>query len=125
MKIKKAIISGVILYALIFLLASGLMFVAGIQDETIFGSLMVIIVAVLTFLISKNYYFKGMKISNPVKEGLTLGILLLVIVFVIEIPVMVFGFAAENGWNYFMTWHILLGYTLTVIVPILAAYKIK
>ena len=91
----------------------------------IFGSITLIISAILTFLISKYYYFKGMRITNPVKDGLVLGIILLVIVILIEIPVMVYGFAAQQGWNYFMTWHILLGYFLMLIVPIFSAYKAK
>jgi len=123
MNIKKAIISGVILYALIFLLASALLFV--VPNESVFGSIIVVIVAILTYLIAKNYYFKGMKISNPIKEGLILGIILVIIIIIIEIPVMVYGFAVEQGWNYFTTWHILLGYILTVVVPIFAAYKKK
>lgn len=122
MNFKKAIASAVILYALIFLAGSGLMFVA---TGTTFESVMVVIVAVLTFLIAKYYYFKGMRRLNAVKDGLMLGVVLVIITIVIDIPVMVYGFAAEQGWSYLMTWHMLLGYLLMLVMPVLAAYKVK
>lgn len=123
MNIKKAIVSAVILYAIVFLAASGLLLT--VTDETIFGSIMVVIVAVLTFFIAKDYYFKGMEVKNPVKEGLILGIVIDIIFILIEIPVMVYGFAAEKGWGHFMAWNILLGYILVLMVSILAAYKAR
>jgi hypothetical protein len=122
MNLKKAIVSAIVLYAIIFLVASALLF---IKDDLVFGSIMVVLSAVLTFLISKLYYFKGMRVYKPLKEGLMLGITLVVIIVLIEIPVMVYGFASQMGWNYFMNWHILLGYLLTLIVPVLVAYRAK
>ena len=122
MKIKKAIISAIILYAIMFLVASALLF---IQNETIFGSILIVLSVILTFLISKEYYFKGAKISNPIKEGLMLGIVLVIVAVLIDIPVMVYGFASQVGWNYFMYWHLQLGYLLTLVIPILVAYKSK
>lgn len=122
MNLKKAIVSAIILYAIMFLVASALLF---IQDETIFGSILIVLSIILTFLISKEYYFKGAKVSNPIKEGLMLGIVLVIVAVLIDIPVMVYGFAAQSGWNYFMMWHLLLGYLLTLVIPILVAYKSK
>lgn len=120
MNIKKAIVSAVVLYALIFLLASALLnTITGIM----FGTVMVVGGAVLTFLIAKYYYFKGMKVAKPIQEGLKLGIVMVVVAFLIEVPVMVYGFAATQRWSYFMSWNIVLGYILMLIVPILAAYK--
>jgi hypothetical protein len=119
MRLIKAIVSGVILYAIIFLVASALLF---IKNEVIFGSIVTIIGAVVTFLISKFFYFKGMNIVNPVKEGLLLGLVLVVVMFVIEVPVMVYGFAKDQGWNYFLSWSMLLGYLLTLLIPVLAAW---
>src|SRR4030042_1199416 len=122
MKLLKAILSAVVLYALIFLIASALLF---IKNGIIFGSIMVLFAAVLTFLVSKFLYFRGMAVTNAVREGLLLGIIFVVVMFVIEVPVMVYGFAKEMGWNYFLTWHLVVGYMLTLVVPILGAYKGK
>ena len=122
MDIKKAIVSAVVLYALIFLLASALL---NTITGVVFGAVMVIGGAVLTFLVAKYYYFKGMDAKNPVMEGLKLGIVLVVVAFLIEVPVMVYGFAATQGWGYFKSWNIMLGYLLMLVVPIFAAYKKK
>lgn len=124
MNLKKAIVSAIILYAVMFLVASALLSTLG-QNDTIFGSILVVLSVILTFLISKEYYFKGAKVSSPIKEGLMLGIVLVVVAVLIDIPVMVYGFAAQSGWNYFMYWHLQLGYLLTLVVPVLVAYKSK
>lgn len=123
MDLKKAIISAVVLYAVIFLVASALMI--AVNDEIIFGLATLLISIALTFLVAKKYYFKGMRMAKPVREGLTLGLVMAVVSFAIEIPVMVYGFAAAQGWNWFMTWHVMLGYISMLVVPVFAAYKPK
>lgn len=119
--LKKALVASVILYAVIFLAASGLMAMFPV-DSMNFRMLMPIISTVLTFLVAKYYYFKGIEISSPLKEGLGLGITFAAIAFVIEVPLMVYYFAAEQGWRYFMQWNLMLGYLLTIIVPAVVAY---
>lgn len=122
MDIRKAIVSAVVLYAVIFLVASVLM---GSVNGTMLGLITVLTAIALTFLIANKYYFKGMKIKNPVREGLMLGLVLVVVSIAIEISVMFFGFAANQGWDWFMTWHVMLGYLLMLVVPVFAAYKKK
>lgn len=122
MNIKKAIVSAIIQYAVIFLVASALLF---IKDENVFGAITLVVSVVLTYLISKEYYFKGMKVSKPLNEGLMLGIVMDALIFLIEIPVMIYGFAASTGWNYFTSWHLMLGYLLTLVIPVLVAYRMK
>ncbi len=120
MNIKRAIVSAVVLYALIFLAASTLLFM---RDNFYFGVLTLAIGSVLTFVISKYYYFKGMKFSSAVREGLMLGIFMAAVTFAIEIPVMVYGFAKDQGWGYFTAWHMMLGYLFMIVLPVFAAYK--
>jgi hypothetical protein len=122
MKLGKAILSGIILYALIFLVASALLSLSG---TSAFGIIVTIFSVALTFVIAKYLYFKGMAVKNPVKEGLLLGLVFVIVMFVIEVPVMVYGFAKAQGWSYFNSWDMILGYLLTLIVPIFAAYKKK
>lgn len=122
MNIKRAIVSAIIQYAIIFLVASALLF---IKDENTFGSITLIVSIIVLYLISKEYYFKGMKVKDPLKEGLMFGIFITAIIFLIEIPVMVYGFAADKGWNYFTGWHLLLGYLLNIVIPIFVAYRIR
>lgn len=122
MNLKKAIVSAIVQYAVIFLVASALLF---IKDDNIFGSITLLVSAVLTYLISREYYFKGMKVGKPLKEGIMLGVVMDVIIFLIEVPVMVYGFAAQSGWKYFLSWHLILGYLLTIVIPVLVAYRTK
>lgn len=120
MKLGKAIVSGIILYAVMFLAASAMLSI----PEYVFGPVMVILSGVLTFFVSKFFYFKGMRITNPIKEGLIFGLVLIIVMFVIEVPVMVYGFAKDQGWNYFNSWDMILGYLLVLLIPILAAWPV-
>ena len=147
MKLLKAIVSGIIIYAVIFLAAYAMLSLT----ETTFGFIMVILAAVLTFIVSKYFYFKNMQVASPVKEGVLLGLTLVIVMFIIdlgltlvmvmfigvliEVPAMtllfklfgehdllaIYGFAKDLGWAYFNNWHILLGYGLTLITPVFAA----
>jgi uncharacterized iron-regulated membrane protein len=84
MKLLKAIVSGIILYAVIFLAASAMLSLS----ETTFGFRMyitVILAAVLTFIVSKYFYFKNMQVASPVKEGVLLGLTLVIVMFIIDL----------------------------------------
>ncbi len=119
--IKKAVISGVIIYALLFLAASALLFT--VTDQTIFGTISFLVLVILTAVVMKKYYFKGMKVKKPLQEGLGVGIILVLVFLAIEIPVMVYGFASDMAWYYFTSWDILLGYISLLVVPVLVAWK--
>jgi hypothetical protein len=119
LNIVKAVVSAVVLYALIFLAASALMVV--IYDSNIFGAATLLIGIILTIVVTREYYFKGVKVKDPLMEGLAVGVVLVVVSFVIEVPVMVYGFAASMGWSYFASWNIMLGYLAMLVVPVLVA----
>jgi hypothetical protein len=121
MKLLKAIISGILLYAVMFLCASTML----LMPKYISGIAMVIISAIVTFAISKFFYFKNVKVENPIRNGLLFGLILIVIIFVIEIPVMVYGFVKEIGWNYFKSWDIVLVYLMVLLMPVVAIWKGK
>lgn len=120
--IKKALITAVVLYALIFLVASVLLFVFA---EPLFGFAVLLVSVLLTFYISQQYYFKGKAVKDPIADGLMLGVALVAVIFVLEIVVMVYGFARAQGWAYFTSWHIVVGYTMTLLTPIAVAYTKK
>jgi hypothetical protein len=125
MNIKKAVISSLVIYAVLFLVASVIMFSLGIVDDTVFGSIMVVLSSVTVFLVVKEYYFKGMKIKSPLKDGLTVGIFMTVLSVLIDVLVMVYGFASDIGWGYFMSWHLILGYLLGIAISVIVAYRMK
>jgi len=113
MDLKKGIVSGIVYYAIIFLVASIIMqFTA--TTTILFDSLMWITTVVAIYLIVKNYYK-----PKSVKDAFMLSVLVAIIAFLIEIPVMVYGFAADQGWSYMMMWDLWIGYLLLLIVPAL------
>jgi hypothetical protein len=148
MNIKKAIVSAVILYAILFLFDLMIRWVLMIVDER-FGIIMVVISAITTFLIAKEYYFRGSQLVKPVKEGLMLGLVMLAISFIINLPLWIYnGFISfgQIGWLIDTTirmstsleamvfwsirhgelliidWTWILSYILTLLVPALVAY---
>ncbi len=121
MKIKKAIIASLVLYAIIFVVASGAMLVFP-KDSTNFKISMPITVAVVTLLVSRYFYFKDVASDDPFTDGLTLGLLFVLVFFIIDVPMMVYGFASAQGWLYFTQLSIMIGYFFLIIIPIIAAY---
>ena len=124
MDIKKALIASVIGYAVTFLVASGLLFMQA-QNAMLFSVMVTLFALVLTFVIAKFYYFKGMVMTSFLKEGLLFGILYDVVMIVIDIPVMVYGFAVAQGWSYILSLEMFAGYALTIVVCLIAAYLSK
>ncbi|MFQ6009941.1 MAG: hypothetical protein ACE5J7_02360 [Candidatus Aenigmatarchaeota archaeon] len=115
---KKAVISGVISYAILFLIISALMGTP-LWTSGYINYINLIIVFIVVFLVAQKYYFRGIK--PKANEGLVLGIIMAIVAFLIEIPVMAYGFAADMGMNWFTQWNILTGYILTIIAALLAS----
>ena len=128
MDMKKAIFSGIISYAVIFLVISAMMFVPGAYAANQWAAwsqyLILAIGFVIAYLVGRYYYFKT-KPSKAMNEGLMLGIVMAVVALIIEIPVMVYGFASAMGWAWLGQWNIWVGYLLVVIAAIVAAYTKK
>ena len=116
---KQAILAGVISEAVIFLLISAMMFTPlwGTEVQKYINMLVGVIVA---YLVAYYFYFKK-KPKEPLKEGLLLGIAFVAISVIIEIPVMVYGFAASTGWAWFAQWHLLASYVLGIVACMVAA----
>lgn len=120
--LKKGLITAVIFYAVIFLVAS--MFMIAIPSQNIiFHALVWVAVIVVMFLLANYFYFKT-KPTEPIKEGLILSALVLAVSVILDIPVMVYGFSAKTGWSWFAAWELWLGYVLIIATAIVAA-KLK
>lgn len=122
---KRAIASGIILEAVMFLLGSAYMFVLGLSGDA-FGIAMVVSVAVVITLLSRLYYFKKMD-KNYMKpiNGAMFGLVVVVVSALIEIPLMVYGFQKAVGWAYFLNRDLLTGYLLVIVIPTLIAWMKK
>ena len=73
---------------------------------------------IVIFLLTRYYYFRQ-KPKNPLINGVLLGILLATITFIIEIPLIVYGFGM--GWEIYLFWIVWIQYLLVIIAPIIAA----
>jgi hypothetical protein len=116
---KQAIIAGVISEAVIFLLVSAMMFTP-LWGTEMQSYLNILVGAVVAYLVAYYFYFKK-KPKEPLKEGLLLGVAFVAISVVIEIPVMVYGFAASTGWAWFAQWNLWASYVLGIVACIIAA----
>jgi hypothetical protein len=119
---KKAIISGVIFYAMIFLATSIIMFVLGIMEGIVFHTLTWIVIALTTYFLASKYYFIK-KVKEPVKEGLLYGIAVAVVSTLFDIPVMVYGFASDVGIAWFYQWELWFGSLVVIAVSIYVATR--
>jgi hypothetical protein len=117
--LKKTIIIGIVYYVVTFLF--------GGTARSIMSELMSvvwwiaswwIVSAIVIFLLVKYYYFKQ-KPENPMNIGLTLGILLAIITFILEVPILVYGFGM--GWEHYHRWYVWIQYLVVIISPIIAA----
>ncbi len=70
------------------------------------------------FLLTRYHYFKQ-KPKNPLTDGLLFGILLAAITFIIEVPLIVYGFGM--GLETYLIWLVWIQYLLVIISPIVAA----
>ena len=122
MNLKKAVIVAVILYAIMFLVATVLMFGLKLTGLS-FNAPMLIISAIFMFAILRYYYFKNVKVINPLMDGLKVGTVIAIIIFLIEAPVMVYALAQD--WSFFTQWNVILGYLLSPVITIIVAYMKK
>ncbi len=120
--LRKAIITSFIYYAVTFLLASLVMiipiFSAGICNNLAVWA----ITAITMYSLAMKYYFKK-KVRNPVKEGFMLGIVALIFSILIEVPLMVYGFAANLGWGWFYQWELWAGAIVLILSAIYGAMQ--
>ena len=120
---KKILIAGLLNYAVIFLATTVFMFVLGVSGM-VFAVMTWVTIALTVDLLSQNYYFTK-KPKKPLNEGLMLGLGIGAISFVIEIFVMVNGFASDMGWSWFMQWEVWVSYLVMVITPVCVAMSKK
>jgi len=118
--LRRALKSAVVLYALIFTFASALMFYVPLAA---LDYAVMLFVAVLTFIVAKHY-FKAFRPAYPICNGLALGVVFAAVMFVLDVLLMVYGFASEVGWDYFMSTNQLIGYAIIILAPVLAAKKV-
>ena len=106
----KGVLMGLLLWVAGFIAGSIVMIMAGMD---MIGIVMIFVMPVIAALIAMWYLKK-----NPgMSEGLKLGLIWIIISAVLDMLVLVLAFG--NGFSYFASWTVLVGYAEMLIVPVL------
>ncbi|OGB89448.1 hypothetical protein A2625_00500 [candidate division WOR-1 bacterium RIFCSPHIGHO2_01_FULL_53_15] len=112
----KAIGYGIVLYAIMFLVASVLMFGVKLTGD-VFGVSMLVITAVIL------YFAAGMYKVKSLNDGLQVGLVWLVIEAILDYTVIVQIF--NKGSLSFYNWSLLTAYVLIVAIPAIVGQMAK
>ena len=111
MQFGKAILSGVVLWAIIFALASVIMALGLATTSILFSIIMLIIALVVVWLITTSWY-KPVDVSDAFLTGL----IWLVISVVVDYFVIVQYFGKDSDVSYY-GWGVLTGYAIILLFP--------
>lgn len=106
--LKKGILLGLLMWIILFFIGSIAMVTIG-QDKI--GVAMIILWPIVAIFLARRYF----KDNPSMVEGLKLGIVWMVISAILDIAILVYGF--KNGWEFYSTWTIWIGYLEIIIVP--------
>lgn len=112
----KGILLGLLIWITGFIIGSIVMMMAGME---MIGIVMIFVMPVLAALVAWWYLRKNPRMS----EGLKLGIIWIVINAVLDILVLVLAFG--NGFSYFASWTVWVGYAEMLIVPALVGKMLE
>ena len=120
LNLRKAIITSFMYYAVTFLLASMIILIPSFSAGILYNLGVWAIIAITIYFLAINYYFTK-KVRNPVNEGFMLGLVAVIFSILIEIPLMVYGFAANLGWAWFYQWELWAGSIVLILAAIYGA----
>lgn len=111
MRFKSAILLGILLYVLIFVEISVLMFVPRLKDKPAMQTIVHLVLLPILTLICGYIYFKGKK--GSLKEGFWLGIAFLIVGTVLDWIITIPLFIMPKGagfFDFYKTWSIWVGF---------------
>ena len=117
--IKRAVIWGLILFLILFVILISLSMVFGVLTKII-G---IFIIPFVIFLYSKFVYFRKEDTEASIKEGFLVGLCWLIIAIIGDIIIVVYIFGA--GWQFFSNWVQYVLYAEIVVCTILGALTEK
>lgn len=120
MKHKRAVITGIILWLLIFVVLSILMFTPFLKDKTMIQYIIFWILLAPMTLLSAKWYFK-MDPPN-LKKGLCLGLIILGVSTVLDLVVTVPVFVKSYS-TFFSDWKLYFGLSEILLLCIYAGWE--
>lgn len=121
MNIKRGITAGIILWVLIFFEVSILMFGFKLTAGITYYTIHYIVLAVLTY-IAVLFYFRGKKIKRNAREGLKLGIVMLITGIILDAIITLPLWIIPQGGSYssfFSDLYLIAGFAEIVIIAII------
>ena len=112
MNLKRAVLTGALLWILIFFEVSVLMFGLVLENSTLY--IVHYLLLILLVGISAYVYFKGKKIRKGFYEGFLLGIVFVIVGLILDLIITVPLFVKDYG-AFFSSW-LLLGLLEVIII---------
>jgi len=116
MKLLRAVISGIILWVLIFFEVSILMFGFGLEEGFGYYIVHYILLALFAVLVSL-IYFRGKKVKAGWWNGFLLGIVLIITGIILDILITVSLFV--NDYNFFDDIYLWYGYAEILVISVI------
>lgn len=113
MQFGKAILSGVVLWAILFALGSILMTFGLATTSTIFSIFMLVLVLVIVWIIVTYWY-----VPKNTSDAFLVGLVWFIINAVIDYFVLYQYFAKDTGADYY-GWSVLTGYGIILLFPVI------
>ena len=112
---KKAAIGGILLWVLIFLGWSLIIFIPGIKDATEMTQFIVhyILLILWTWIVAKMYFSK---VTASVKEGIIVGIFMLIIGIILDAIITVPFVVEPSHGEFFGDWKLWIGFVELIIL---------
>ncbi len=108
----KALVFGILIFALFFVIGSILMFGLGLKMNELPAQVSMLVIAVIVlWLLSAWYRLKG------ATDGFLVGLTWMVVNIVLEDLVLVLLFNQGNAAAYY-SWSIIIGYMLELVIPL-------
>lgn len=117
---KKATILGILLWILIFVLFTIIMFIPVVGNYT---SYLAIIIGPLIVLLCGYYYFTA--VPGGAVDGLVIGIYWLILGSILDAVITIPLFVKISYAAYFLSWTMLLGYALSLVAAIMSPLIFK
>ncbi len=110
-KIIPAVLYGILLWLLIFVEVSIVMFMPALKDQQLTQSIIHLIILPILVLIVSYLYFKNKEAS--LINGLVLGVIFLVVGTILDLAITIPLFV--KNYNFFMQWSLWVGFLEVII----------
>lgn len=122
MDLKKATMVGVLVWFIVFVAASIVMYTISME---MIGIVCIFVIPIVTVTLAKYLYLDKVKPGFPAREGVLLGAYWLILVLILDVIVIVVGFGAGSEYFTEANWTMPVGYAEFVVAGYIAGLTAK